>query len=125
MMTENDEKLCVGIDLGTTFSLVAVLQNGRPVVLPNAMGEVLTPSVVSLGDDGHYLVGSAAKARLTTHPDRTAAVFKRAMGTDETFLLGDRQLRPEELSAMVLKTLREDAEAALGRKVDEAVVTVP
>lgn len=124
-MSKNNEKLCVGIDLGTTFSLVSVLQNGRPVVLPNAMGEVLTPSVVSLGDDGHYLVGSAAKARLTTHPERTAALFKRAMGTDEMFLLGDKRLRPEELSAMVLKTLREDAEAALGRKVDEAVVTVP
>lgn len=124
-MTKNSDRLCVGIDLGTTYSLVSVLQDSRPVVLPNGLGEHLTPSVVSLDEEGHYLVGKAALSRLTTHPERTAAVFKRAMGTEETFLLGDKEHRPEELSALVLKTLREDAEAALGRKVDEAVVTVP
>lgn len=124
-MSKNRDKPCVGIDLGTTFSLVSVLQDGRPVVLPNGLGELLTPSVVSLDDDGHYLVGSPAKSRLTTHPSRTAAVFKRAMGTNETFCLGDKTHRPEELSALVLKTLREDAEAVLGQKIAEAVVTVP
>lgn len=118
-------KTIVGIDLGTTYSLVAVMRGGEPVVLPNAVGELLTPSAVSLDDDGTALVGAVAKARATTHPTRTALAFKRDMGTDKKYDLGLRSMSPQELSAMVLATLRRDAEAALGASVDEAVVTVP
>jgi molecular chaperone HscC len=115
----------IGIDLGTTFSLAAALQGGKPVVLPNAVGELLTPSAVSLTDDGTVLVGAAARARATTHPTRTALAFKRDMGTDKKWELGGRSFTPQELSALVLTSLKRDAEAALGHSVDEAVVTVP
>jgi len=115
----------IGIDLGTTYSLAAVLAGDRPVVLPNAIGELLTPSAVSLGDDGSVLIGAAARARATTHPTRTALSFKRDMGTDRKLQLGDRTFTPQDLSALVLGSLKRDVEAALGRPVDEAVVTVP
>jgi molecular chaperone HscC len=115
----------VGIDLGTTFSLVATLRDGVPIVLPNALGELLTPSAVSLADDGTVLVGAPARARVTTHPARTATSFKRDMGTDKIIDLGLRKLTPPELSALVLKALKRDAEAALGCEVTEAVITVP
>jgi len=115
----------VGIDLGTTYSLVAVVEGGVPRVLPNRVGELLTPSAVSVTDDGTLLVGAAARARATTHPGRTAMWFKRDMGTDRVYDLGGLKMRPEELSALVLAELRKDAEAALGRQIDEAVVTVP
>jgi molecular chaperone HscC len=115
----------VGIDLGTTYSLVAVMQAGRPVVLPNALGESLTPSAVSVTEDGSVLVGAAARARATTHPHSTALAFKRDMGLDRVYELGAVKLRPPELSAMVLEALKRDAEAALGHPVTEAVVTVP
>ena len=113
----------VGIDLGTTFSLVAVLRDGVPVVLPNALGELLTPSAVSVADDGTVLVGAPARARATTHPTRTALAFKRDMGTERVVDLGLRKLSPQELSALVLGALKRDAEAALGCAVDEAVIT--
>ncbi|MCB9670124.1 MAG: Hsp70 family protein [Alphaproteobacteria bacterium] len=115
----------VGIDLGTTFSLVSILQDGVPTVLPNAAGEHLTASAVSLLDNGEVLVGPPARARLTTHPGRTAIAFKRDMGSDKRVDLGLRSFTPVELSAMVLKVLKRDAEAALGRPVHEAVITVP
>jgi molecular chaperone HscC len=118
-------RTAIGIDLGTTFSLAAVLQNGKPSVLPNAVGELLTPSVVSLTDDDTVLVGAPARARATTHPTRTAMAFKRDMGTDRKIALGNRTFSPQELSALVLTQIKRDAEAALGRTVDEAVVTVP
>lgn len=120
------ERLCVGIDLGTTYSLVAVMDGGKPRVVPNSLGEALTPSAVSFDDDGSVLVGTAARARLRTHPERTAISFKRDMGTDKTRRLGAAEpLRPEQLSAMVLEQLRRDAERSLGRPIAEAVVTVP
>jgi molecular chaperone HscC len=115
----------IGIDLGTTYSLAAIVQDGKPVVLPNALGDLLTPSAVSLGDDGIMLVGAAARARATTHPGRTALSFKRDMGTARMIELGDRRFSPQALSAMVLASLKRDAEATLGRPIDEAVVTVP
>lgn len=115
----------IGIDLGTTYSLVAVLADDRPVVLPNALGELLTPSAVSVTEDGTTLVGAPARARATTHPTRTALAFKRDMGTDRVYELGGRKLTPPELSALVLRVLKQDAEAALGHAVEEAVVTVP
>jgi molecular chaperone HscC len=115
----------IGIDLGTTFSLAAVMKGGSPVLLPNGLGEVLTPSAVSVTDDGRVLVGAPARARATTHPQQTALAFKRDMGTSKTLTLGAKTFMPQELSALVLSTLRADAEAALGCPVTEAVVTVP
>ncbi|MET0542618.1 MAG: molecular chaperone HscC [Variovorax sp.] len=117
--------MIVGIDLGTTNSLVAAWRDGQSVLIPNSLGEVLTPSCISLDEDGTVLIGRAARERLQTHPDRTAAVFKRYMGSDKTLRLGQRDFRPEELSALVLKSLKADAEAALGEPVTEAVITVP
>ena len=117
--------MIVGIDLGTTHSLVAAWQSGSATLLPNALGETLTPSCVSLDDDGTVLIGQSARERLQTHPDRTAAAFKRYMGTNKLFRLGDREFRPEELSSLVLRSLKRDAEAVLGQPVTEAIITVP
>lgn len=115
----------VGIDLGTSNSLVSVWEDGGPRALENALGETLTPSAVSIGDAGEVLVGRAAIDRLITHPDRTAASFKRAMGSAVQFTLGNYRWRAEELSALVLKSLRQDAELALGEPITEAVISVP
>lgn len=117
--------MIVGIDLGTTNSLIAVWENGSPRLITNSLGEVLTPSCVSVDEDGSILVGRAAKERLQTHPDKTAAVFKRYMGSQRVIKLGRREYRPEELSALVLRSLKEDAEAALGVPITEAIITVP
>jgi molecular chaperone HscC len=117
--------MIVGIDLGTTNSLVAVWRDGSAVLVPNALGHYLTPSCVSLGDDDTVLVGLAARERLLTRPDRTAAAFKRYMGSTRRMKLGGREFHPEELSALVLKSLKADAEAYLGETVREAVITVP
>ncbi|PCR94843.1 molecular chaperone HscC [Pseudomonas fluorescens] len=115
----------LGIDLGTTNSLIAVWQDGQARLIPNALGEVLTPSVVSLDEDDSILVGKAARARLTTHPERTAAAFKRFMGSEKRLELGGRSFSPEELSALVIGSLKQDAEAFLGHPVSEAVISVP
>ena len=119
------DKAIIGIDLGTTNSLVAVFEADGPTLVPNALGEVMTPSAVGYGDDGAVLVGRAARDRLLTHPDLTTARFKRYMGTNHEVKLGKKSFRPEELSALVLGSLRADAEAHLGRKVEEAVISVP
>lgn len=124
-MPPEPQSTLIGIDLGTTYSLVAVLLDGVPTVLPNAIGEHLTPSAVSLTDNGDVLVGPPARARVTTHPGRTATAFKRDMGGERRYDLGLKQYSPVELSAMVLKVLKRDAEAALGCPVTEAVITVP
>ena len=115
----------IGIDLGTTNSLATVWRNGSCELIPNAAGAFLTPSAVSVDEDGTILVGRAARDRLISHPDHTAARFKRHMGTDKVFCLGGRTFTPEELSAMVLRSLKEDAEAYLGEEVTEAVISVP
>ncbi|QXH52811.1 molecular chaperone HscC [Pseudomonas fakonensis] len=115
----------LGIDLGTTNSLIAVWRDGQAQLIPNALGDVLTPSVVSVDDDGSILVGQAARARLTTHPQLTAAAFKRFMGSDKRYALGEHRFTPEELSALVLGALKQDAEAYLGCLVSEAVISVP
>lgn len=115
----------IGIDLGTTNSLAAVWQQGRSRLIPNALGDVLTPSAVSIDEDGTVLVGEAARQRLVSHPERSAAAFKRAMGTNQTYSLAGRTFTPEELSALVLRQLKQDAEAFLGEPVEEAVVSVP
>ncbi|CAN5673499.1 molecular chaperone HscC [soil metagenome] len=115
----------IGIDLGTTHSLAAVWKDGRPHLVVNALGAYLTPSCVSIDDDGSVLVGQAARDRLQTHPEVTASLFKRYMGSDKTFPLGARGFRAEELSSLVLRSLKADAEAMLGEPVTEAVITVP
>ncbi len=119
------DKLAIGIDLGTTHSLICVLQAGVPTLIRNATGGVLTPSAVGVDDDGSLLVGQAALARATTHPELTALNFKRDMGTGRPVQLGRHTLRPEELSGAVLRALKQDAEQALGRPIEEAVITVP
>ena len=116
--------MIVGIDLGTTHSLVGAYREDGPVLFPNALGDVLTPSVVSVDGD-RILVGQAARDRLISHPQHTVAAFKRWMGTPRETRLGDRAFRPEDLSALVLRALIADAEAALGEKVEEAVISVP
>lgn len=115
----------IGIDLGTTNSLAAVWENGESKLIPNAFGEYLTPSVVSVDDDGTVYVGKTAKQRLTSHPKQTASVFKRFMGTGKEYHLGGNTYLPEELSALVLKKLKEDAEKYLGETVEEAIISVP
>ncbi|WP_415767519.1 molecular chaperone HscC [Pseudomonas sp. ZB1P45] len=117
--------MIVGIDLGTTNSLVAVWRNGAPELVPNALESLLTPSVVGLDDEGRVLVGQAAKERLQTHPQLTAALFKRHMGSAHELRLGTRSFRPEELSALVLRSLKEDVERLYGETVTEAVISVP
>ncbi|MFN0058772.1 MAG: Hsp70 family protein [Planctomycetota bacterium] len=115
----------LGIDLGTTNSLVAVFQDGAPRLIPNAMGEVLTPSIVGVLDDDRVLVGAAARELRVTRPERCAASFKRWMGTDREVTLGRHKFSPSELSSLVLRSLRADAEAFLGAPPTEAVITVP
>ncbi|PTT87020.1 molecular chaperone HscC [Pelomonas sp. HMWF004] len=117
--------MIVGIDLGTTNSLVAVWRDGRAQLIPNALGEVLTPSCVSLDEDGTVLVGRPAVERLQSHPERSTALFKRHMGSSRLTRMGKREFRPEELSALILKVLKADAEAFLGEPVTEAIITVP
>lgn len=117
--------MIVGIDLGTTYSLVAWLSPDGPALIPNALGDSLTPSVVGIDLDGEVLCGKAARELDVTHPDRTAALFKRLMGTDTVTTVADRQFNAEELSSIVLKTLKNDAEAFLKDNITEAVITVP
>jgi molecular chaperone HscC len=117
--------MIVGIDLGTTNSLVADMAPDGPRVIPNALGEPLTPSVVGIDLSGNLLVGRAAKELQVVHPDRCASLFKRLMGTDEKTDLCGRSFEPEELSSLVLRSLKEDAEAFLGQPVERAVITVP
>jgi molecular chaperone HscC len=116
--------MIVGIDLGTTHSLIGAYSESGSRLFPNALGDVLTPSVVSV-DGGTVLVGQAARERLISHPHHTVASFKRWMGTARETRLGERSFRPEELSALVLRSLVADAEAALGGKIEEAVISVP
>lgn len=115
----------IGIDLGTTNSLVSCWKEGKSVLIPNSFGDFLTPSVVSVDENGELLVGKIAKERLITHPDATATGFKQYMGTAKQYTLGEQQLRPEDLSALVLRKLKEDAQAYLGEEVTEAVISVP
>ena len=115
----------IGIDLGTTNSLAAVWEDGESKLIPNSYGEYLTPSVVSVDEKGTLYVGKIAKERLITHPDSTVSVFKRNMGLKTTYKLGKKNYSPEELSSMVLRKLKEDAERYLGEPVEEAIISVP
>ena len=117
--------MIVGIDLGTTNSAVGVWRNGKAELIPNRLGQTLTPSAVGLDESGALLVGMAARERMSTHPGRTAVTFKRYMGSTQATPLGDRTYLPEELSGLLLSSLKADAEAYLGEPVTEAVITVP
>ena len=117
--------MIIGIDLGTTNSLAACFRNGVAEIIPNRLGKHLTPSVVSVDADGTVYVGETAKERGALHPLETARVFKRSMGTDKEYQLGGKTFRAEELSSLVLRSLKEDAEAYLGEEVTEAIISVP
>ena len=115
----------IGIDLGTTNSCVAVMEGGEPVVIANAEGSRTTPSVVSFQKDGSRVVGQAAKRQAVANPDRTVISIKRHMGSDYKVNIDDKAYSPQEISAMILTKLKTDAEAYLGSKVTEAVITCP
>lgn len=115
----------IGIDLGTTNSCVSVLEGGDSVVIPNKEGNRTTPSIVAFAKNGERLVGETAKRQAITNPERTVASIKREMGHDFHVKIDDKEYSPQEISAMVLTKLKEDAEAYLGEKVTEAVITVP
>lgn len=115
----------IGIDLGTTNSLVAVWKDGQANIIPNVLNKNLTPSVVSIDENDEILVGDTAKERLITHPNFTVANFKRFMGTTKKFQIGTYTFTPEELSSFILKRLKEDAESYLGEEIVEAVISVP
>jgi len=115
----------IGIDLGTTNSCVAVIEGGEPVVIANAEGSRTTPSVVAFGKNGERLVGQVAKRQAITNPDRTVSSIKRQMGSDFRTNIDGKKFTPQEISAMILQKLKTDAEAYLGDKVTEAVITVP
>lgn len=115
----------IGIDLGTTNSCVAIMEGGQAVVIPNAEGSRITPSVVAFTKSGERLVGEIAKRQAITNPDRTIRSIKRKMGSDYRVYIDDKEYTPQEISAMVLQKLKADAEAYLGEKVTQAVITVP
>lgn len=117
--------MIIGIDLGTTNSLAAVFTGDGPKIIPNRLGQPLTPSVVSVDEEGTIYVGETAKERRALYPDTVAAAFKRSMGSDREFRLGKHKFRAEELSSFVLRALKEDAENYLGEPVTEAVISVP
>ena len=115
----------IGIDLGTTNSCVAVMEGGKPVVIPNAEGMRTTPSVVAFTKTGERLVGEPAKRQAVTNAERTISSIKRHMGTDYKVSIDGKDYTPQEISAMILQKLKADAESYLGEKVTEAVITVP
>ena len=117
--------MIVGIDLGTTNSLIAYLKDGSPTIIPNSHGQFLTPSVVSVDDTGTILIGATARERLLKHAANTAGSFKRLMGSQQVIKLGSHKFKPEDLSALVLRSLKADAEAHLGREINEAIISVP
>ncbi|HEX9059312.1 MAG TPA: molecular chaperone HscC, partial [Clostridia bacterium] len=115
----------IGIDLGTTNSLVSCFMDNECIIIPNALGENLTPSCVSVLENGEIIVGRAAKERLVTHPQLSAGAFKRYMGTNKKYIMGKHTFTPTELSSFVLKSLKADAEAYLTTEIKEAVISVP
>ncbi|MCI9278903.1 MAG: molecular chaperone HscC [Lachnospiraceae bacterium] len=117
--------MIVGIDLGTTNSLIAYFTEEGAKIIPNRLGKNLTPSVVSVDGEGNVYVGETAKERMSLYPDSVAQTFKRSMGTERDYILSGRHFKPEELSSLVLRSLKEDAESFLGQEVTEAVISVP
>lgn len=121
----DDQEQCIGIDLGTTHSLVSAFIDGQPKLIPNVHGSVLTPSVVGVLPSGEIVVGQTAKELRVTDPTACTWCFKRNMGQDRRSKIGDKEFTPQELSSLVLRSLRHDASVALGRNVTDAVITVP
>ena len=117
--------MILGIDLGTTNSLVAYYSETGPKIIPNRLGENLTPSVVSVDEEGNVFIGKTALERKALHPMDTAEVFKRSMGTAKEYILAGKKYTSEDLSSFILRSLKEDAEVFLGQKVEEAVISVP
>ena len=117
--------MIVGIDLGTTNSLIGYFTEDGPKLIPNRLGKNLTPSVVCVDEEGNVYVGETAKERMSLYPDTVASTFKRSMGSDRDYVLSGKKYRAEELSSFVLKSLKEDAEVFLGQEVTEAVISVP
>ncbi|MDD1717050.1 MAG: Hsp70 family protein, partial [Methanoregulaceae archaeon] len=115
----------LGIDLGTTFSCMAIMEAGKPIVIPNAEGGRITPSVVAFTKEGERLVGNLAKRQAVTNPLRTIQSIKRKMGTSEKVVIEGKSYTPQEISAMILQKMKTDAEAYLGEKITKAVITVP
>ena len=111
--------------MGTTNSLVAYFADGEPKIIPNRLGKNLTPSVVSVDEEGNVYVGETARERMSLYPDSVAQTFKRSMGTEREYILSGRHFKPEELSSMILRALKEDAEVFLGEEITEAVISVP
>jgi molecular chaperone DnaK len=124
---KGDEQMSkvIGIDLGTTNSCVATIENGEPIVIANAEGARTTPSVVAFSKDGERLIGITAKRQAVTNPDRTMISVKRHMGTDWNTKIDDTDYTPQEISAFILQKLKADAEAYLGVEVKQAVITCP
>ena len=115
----------IGIDLGTTNSCMAYMENGKAVIIPNAEGNKTTPSIVAFTNDGKRLVGENAKRQAVTNPNNTIASIKREMGTNYRKKINNKEYTPQEISAMILQKLKIDAEAYLQEKITEAVITVP
>jgi len=115
----------IGIDLGTTYSVMAYIRDGKSVIIPNREGKALTPSVVGFDKDGNVFVGESAKARAIFDAGRTIASIKRKMGSNEKVVIDDKELTPQEISAYILRKLKQDAEEFLGEEVSRAVITVP
>lgn len=121
----DNAELAIGINLGTTNSLIAVWKDGAAQLIPNKFGEYLTPSIISMDENNHILVGKPAVSRRTSHPDKTAALFKRAMGSNTNWRLGSDTFNAPELSSLVLRSLKEDAEEFLQRPIKDVVISVP
>ena len=117
--------MIIGIDLGTTNSLAAYFTPEGARLIPNRLGKNLTPSIVSIDEEGQVYIGETARERMRLYPSSAASVFKRSMGSDKEFVLNGKAYRAEELSSFVLRSLKEDAEAFLGEEVNEAVISVP
>ena len=117
--------MIIGIDLGTTNSLAAYFTEDGPKLIPNRLGKYLTPSIVSIDEEGQILVGETAREHMLLHPDSAASVFKRNMGSDKKYPLNGKDYTAEELSSFVLRSLKEDAESCLKEEVTEAVISVP
>jgi molecular chaperone DnaK len=115
----------VGIDLGTTYTVVAVIENGKPQVIPNAEGQPLTPSVVAFSNEGRPLVGQLARRQAAVNPERTVFSIKRRMGSNYKVRIGEREYTPQEISSLILRKVKTDAEDYLGEKVERVVITVP
>lgn len=122
---KEEKSMIIGIDLGTTNSLAAYFSKDGAKIIENRLGKSLTPSVVAVDEKNQVLVGETAKEYGLMHPERVAQVFKRSMGSGKKFKLGEREFHAEELSAFVLRALKEDAEQLLGETVTEAVISVP